>query len=646
MQLPTLLAGPIVRRVEPRRVCIWLATSIRPSSAELHLWSWRTEDRFKRRLPRPERGDRISTKSSFRTVALAPKLFVTLIFAEPAGDSRITTLPVNQLIGYDIKLRSAGPPSEWTLASLLGEPLTSISYPGFSQPTFFIQHFDRNSGKGLSLRLLHGSCRKLTAAGEDASIAADHIVADSAAELARRPAILMLTGDQIYPDDVPLELRTHLNEISHAFLGTWETIRWRSQTRQLRDLTDTDRAQLGADIRIDAKRQLYGFGEFAAMYLLAWNEKLWPASWASLDDETAQALERSRTTLPKVRRLFANTPTYMIFDDHEITDGWNFNQRWEVGVYQTELGNQLRDNGLAAYWAFQHWGNDSARFDAAFMRATDRWTDDREAACDLLRRNHWLFAAATTPPLIVLDTRTYRGAEGGNEAGPPALIDPNAGGLRAVVETARRAGQRAGDVLLVVSAAPVFGVRSFERAVGAARAREEDAELWGNCPDGLRALMSTLSQELRAGRVVFLSGDRHYGFTTEAVYWLGVGYDNPVWPRDPTAIGISVAQCVSSGLRQRNQSIARSGAFRRKIREMWTDEWLGVGGSVPGPPAWTEFIQILSPRAGGLKGPQLEPQTNVGLVSLHATGIVHTLLGVDDGQVITLGESKADLPRR
>ncbi|MCC6995102.1 MAG: alkaline phosphatase D family protein [Deltaproteobacteria bacterium] len=642
MQLPTLLAGPIVRRVERRRVCVWLATSIRPSRAELQLWVFRTHDRFKRRLPRPERGERLAVKTTSRTVALAPKLFVTLLLAEPAGDSRVSTLPVNQLIGYDLELRSAGPPSVWTLASLLGQPVTSIAQEGFSLPTFFIQQLDRNTGEGLSLRLLHGSCRKLTAPGEDASIAADQVVAENAAELPTRPAVLMLTGDQIYPDDVPMPVRTHLDELAHELLGRWETIHWRGKTHELRDLTDTDRANLGREVGIDAQRQLFGFGEFAAMYLLAWNEKLWPASFPGLDEDTAEALERSRSALPKLRRLFANTPTYMIFDDHEITDGWNFNQKWERDVYGTELGKQLRDDGLAAYWAFQHWGNAPAKFDDAFVRALDRRHEERSAADRLLFLADWFFASATTPPIVVLDTRTKRSKEQ-SEGGPPRLLNDD--GLDRAARVAAEAGHRAGDVLIVVSAAPVFGVRSFERDVSAARAREEDAELWGNCPQGLREFMTMLSRDLRVGRVVFLSGDRHYGFTTEAVYWLGVGYDNPLWPRDPGAKGISIAQCVSSGLKQRNQSIASSGAFRRKIREIWTDEWL-AGDRFPEPPTWTEFIQILSPRSGVGRGPQLEPRTNVGLLSLQAAGVVHALFGVDDGEVVRLGDWEVALPRR
>ena len=88
------------------------------------------------------------------------------------------------------------------------------------------------------------------------------------------------------------------------------------------------------------------FGEYAAMYLMVWG---WPGlglqKWEDIQDllpesgdenraklkETHEQqlahLEKFAETLPKVRRLLANIPVYMIFDDHEVTDDWNLNRR-------------------------------------------------------------------------------------------------------------------------------------------------------------------------------------------------------------------------------------------------------------------------------------------------------------------------------
>ena len=42
--------------------------------------------------------------------------------------------------------------------------------------------------------------------------------------------------------------------------------------------------------------------------------------------------------LAKVRRVLANIPTYMMFDDHDFTDDWNLNPMWYDRVYTTSLG--------------------------------------------------------------------------------------------------------------------------------------------------------------------------------------------------------------------------------------------------------------------------------------------------------------------
>jgi len=59
-----------------------------------------------------------------------------------------------------------------------------------------------------------------------------------------------------------------------------------------------------------------------------------------------------------VRRALANVPTYMIFDDHDVTDDWNLTARWRDRVRASPAGRRIVANALAAYWAFQGWGND------------------------------------------------------------------------------------------------------------------------------------------------------------------------------------------------------------------------------------------------------------------------------------------------
>jgi hypothetical protein len=62
--------------------------------------------------------------------------------------------------------------------------------------------------------------------------------------------------------------------------------------------------------------------------------------------------------LPKIRRILANIPTYLVFDDHEVTDDWNITYRWQKLTRGNSLGRGVIRNALAAFTIFQYWGND------------------------------------------------------------------------------------------------------------------------------------------------------------------------------------------------------------------------------------------------------------------------------------------------
>lgn len=63
-----------------------------------------------------------------------------------------------------------------------------------------------------------------------------------------------------------------------------------------------------------------------------------------------------------VRKVLANLPTFMTFDDHEITDDWNANKNWLDIVHRPLAGAldywpETIADGLIAYWLYQGWGN-------------------------------------------------------------------------------------------------------------------------------------------------------------------------------------------------------------------------------------------------------------------------------------------------
>ena len=156
-----------------------------------------------------------------------------------------------------------------------------------------------------------------------------------------------------------------------------------------------------------AKNHLIKLGEYYGMYLLMWSPLLWPLdgeypsyrniyskkyfpgndnpglapvgpdevvaenSAESGDDKFdyttfARSVTRAKLyqdELWAIRRSMANIPTYMICDDHEVTDDWFLDYHWCETVLPSALGHRILQNGLTAYTLFQGWGNIPAQFE-------------------------------------------------------------------------------------------------------------------------------------------------------------------------------------------------------------------------------------------------------------------------------------------
>ncbi|MDN5850275.1 MAG: hypothetical protein L0H63_11695, partial [Nitrococcus sp.] len=412
-----LLAGPILRRTEPERVCIWLATG-RPVRARAEIFELGEDSKL---------GARLGAGNSER-IQLGARLFVHLIQAVPDSGA----FPIERLLGYDIELLEEGGSSGQRLRDLglLGAP-DGIAYSDLPLPSFFL------TAKGVPLHLLHGSCRLLHGNGEDALSAADGVLARHAEDTAQRPSGLYLTGDQIYGDDVAGPLIGQLSRLACELMGEDDDMSVPG-TPKLSELGVYGREELAEAAGLTSTtlgNHLMSFGEFAAMHLLAWNPDHWPAalpravkvipssrglvgpkiiSQRRKYAAEAKNLAVARAALPCVRRVLANTPTYMIFDDHDVSDDWNLTAAWRDGVYKSPTGRRLVANALAAYWAFQGWGNDPDCFDQPFKDTVSGFLS-RRGAVDagtfeetLWSFDRWCFHVPTDPPTIFLDTRTQR----------------------------------------------------------------------------------------------------------------------------------------------------------------------------------------------------------------------------------------------
>lgn len=86
--------------------------------------------------------------------------------------------------------------------------------------------------------------------------------------------------------------------------------------------------------------------------------------------------------LPKVRRALANIATYMMFDDHEVTDDWHLTREWVHRSYSLPMGRRVMQNALSAFAVFQAWGNTPERFEpnqpgGKLLAALKTWIDDK-----------------------------------------------------------------------------------------------------------------------------------------------------------------------------------------------------------------------------------------------------------------------------
>jgi hypothetical protein len=215
-----------------------------------------------------------------------------------------------------------------------------------------------------------------------------------------RPHQLLLTGDQIYADDVADALLYMLIDAADTLLGWTETL----------PVTPSPPASLDPGFRglqiylagftsgisepLIPMSHLVRFGEFLAMYLFTWSPILWPAAadlpdaatvYGSREPEVVRRdglrrfnsdlgrLRQFRGSLAMVRKVLANVATYMTLDDHEVTDDWLMNRRWCGPAKPNErvpggalaaggLGRRIMQNALAAYAVYQAWGNTPERF--------------------------------------------------------------------------------------------------------------------------------------------------------------------------------------------------------------------------------------------------------------------------------------------
>ncbi|QHD08967.1 alkaline phosphatase D family protein [Pseudomonas sp. R76] len=520
--LPAVITGPLLRRLEPRRLVIWLVGS-RVLALSLKLI-----------IPQGETRTIDLDTTHCQVVPVGRHAFIHLIDIQ-LDDA----LPLDVAIGYDLLIDNIGI-AEWAPHLLYAE----------NQPPNFVLH-------SRIRQLVHGSCRKPHHRADEGLLCVDRLLAEAHTPT-ERPALLMMSGDQIYADDVagPMLRAIHaliarlglfdeylegaVVDDSASLYGHRASYYHRADLLPALESNETLRERFFGGVKkpiftsSTADNHLVTFAEVIAMYMLAWS----PTPWTLIAPQVPQLnteehqryareqvhIDKFRDGLPGVARVFAHLSTLMIFDDHDITDDWNLSAQWEETAYGHPFSKRIIGNALLAYMLCQGWGNQPDVFGELLSQTqalTAHVQDDhlQAGAHDdlletLLKFQRWHYVLPTTPALVVLDTRTRRWRSEFALKQPSGLLD-----WEALSELQQELLDHPSAI--IVSPAPIFGVKLIETVQKVfswcGYPLLVDAENWMAHRGAAQVILNIFRHSRTPGNYVILSGDVHYSFVYEVL---------------------------------------------------------------------------------------------------------------------------------
>jgi hypothetical protein len=692
-ELPLLLAGPIVRRVDNHSASVWMALSQPAREVELRIFEGRQKSNGTGTV---ESGAQPVGFGAVLTRRIGAHLHVAVTLADgsddPAHDghadpARRFTLNPGGIYSYDVVIRRDDQADIGLRAMKLLEddpvdadpahPESAIrQIPGVlpDAPRHLALGYERDYLPSFVLpapilkdiRIAQTSCRKSHAPGSDALAWLDDHIRDNIDKADRRVQQLYLTGDQIYADDVPCCILPMYHDLAMRLMGEGdESGEEEMPTREGAEAPDGGPVGMwninmdtappmrrtvlvrtdGGLTSVESQNHLLTVGEYAAAYLTAWSPRCWSALAdeervygtsitnspftltnlaalytakkgeavpETLDEMKARlklrhgpefAKERQRvlvyaSTVGKVARVLANAATYMIFDDHDVTDDWNLNRQWRNRVYSKPLGRSIVRNALIVYSFFQGWGSDWPSYldphekNGRILAAAEKYLAtvrgrpllERDALDRLFdfdgnmpvddRANFHFEAPGSIYQVRVLDSRTRR-ADPVAYSGAAALL-----GDSLDIQIPKEPPEAGNKFLLVVASTPVIGPEVFEQfitplavlgedavrlsnmdedtqpqnpepgdhssALGLATFRTNgaafaDVETWPANPRAQHRLLSRLASYKHA---VVLGGDVHYGANLFVDWW--------EWDRnigDPSRTSGRIVQLTASAAR-------------------------------------------------------------------------------------------------
>ncbi len=614
--LPLVLAGPILRRTEKNSVTVWVALK-ESKDVTLKVFS---------------RGGSLILEGTGFTTSLSSKIHVVAVTADISVSG--TELGSGSIYLYDLEFGSSSVnlSTSGVLSSGAGG-IDKITYGSDPLPSFSLPAEDIND-----LKIMHGSCRKPHGENFDSMIAVSQAIGfaysgDNEAYANNRPQQLFLTGDQIYSDDVADSLLYMIRDASDS-LFQWKeklTPTLSNSDSRLKPGKRSSLIRSNGFSKVDgeenySKSHLMHFSDYVLMYIFCWSLELWPSSESSIPDYAIVGNDGDEDTFNKelkhlklfyrsiddVRRSLANIPTYMMFDDHEITDDWYISRNWSYNVLNHQLGIRIISNGLMAYSVFQGWGNEPSfyegyepgkelldaldqndathNFDTIFSGSQTYWQKFRSLlgvpTQNSVNTNKRLIPVAGSIPyhfsldcdyyqVIALDLRTMRWFNDSSGFAYPQLISEQ--GLFQLDQLDANK-----EFVLLISGTPIFGNPPIEKKQRQRSSEldrlEDDCEAWGLRKRGVEGLLSKLAQSSPKvgfgsfkGRIIVLSGDVHQAFVNRCEFWATEPYNAPSeW--EWTNPHMVIAQLTASSMKNEEHGFATVG----HVHEIGWD-WYGDG---------------------------------------------------------------------
>ncbi len=376
-----IVCGPIVRATSRDRTSLWVELSGSAAvMAVLH-----------QHHPAPRRGTRGTTHESrpTRTVQVMGRFYALMV---------VTGLRPATLYRYEIHVAVGGdsvPRDARAFRRLKSERLDLASRAYQLGPT--VRTYPNRASDS---RFAFGSCRCFEGGIKGGTNFGDDVFEQYATYLGtiapdritKWPTLMLLLGDQIYADNGTKSVVATMKQ-KGRMPPKLETLKARHD--HLEEAKAYAR-QHGIPLETTAGNggfHLVEYLDFADLYTAAW-------------------------TAGDVPRLLANIPTYMIADDHEVTDDWNITGGWVDDADASADWHDVIIRGMMANWIYQAWGNtDWDRADPRVHVLDQAMHTGKDAYGNLfLAFERWFagdrltnyFAIESSPRVIMLDTRADR----------------------------------------------------------------------------------------------------------------------------------------------------------------------------------------------------------------------------------------------